>query len=185
MDFLPPFPNWEAAHPIVVHFPIALLLAAWVPVAIGLVDKPRRTGWMLAGLLALLGGTLMAFVAVMSGEATEDAALITTVAGERLVHEHEEMGELARNLFVMVTLLFGAVLGVGAAMKKGGARKATLTIGGVIVLALYAYAGSRLAWAGHMGGELVHGHGVRAPMDTGGGGSGAPASYPQEDEDDD
>lgn len=179
MNLFPPMPSWEAAHPIVVHFPIALLMVAWAPIVIGLVDRPRRTAWMLAGLLALVAGTGMAFVAVMSGEATEDKAVITAESVERLVHDHEEMAELARNLFVAVTALFAVLLGLGAGLKKGGVKRGVLIVGSIVLLGLYAFGASRLAWAGHMGGELVHAHGVRAPMAPG---PAAPASVDRDDD---
>ena len=57
MELFPPLPIWEAAHPLVVHAPLTLLLLAWVPMLIGLIDFKRRWVWMVAGLLMLLAGT--------------------------------------------------------------------------------------------------------------------------------
>ncbi len=164
MEIMPPLPTWESAHPLVVHFPLVLLLLAWVPMVIGLIDWRRRWVWMAGALLMLLAGTGAAFVAVMSGEATEDKAVITSELIERVVHDHEEMGEFARTMFVAATALFVVVFGLGVGLKKGKGRKITLIVGGVIFLGVYGFASTRLAWAGHMGAELVHAYGVRAPM---------------------
>ncbi|MFI4898453.1 MAG: DUF2231 domain-containing protein [Phycisphaerales bacterium JB059] len=164
MNLFPPMPNWEAAHPLVVHAPLALLMLAWAPMVIGLVDFRRRWVWMVGALLMLLAGTALAFVAVMSGEATEEKAVITSQVVERAVHEHEEMGELARTMFVVATGVFVVVLGLGAGMKKGKGRTGAVVVGALVFLGVYGYAATRLAWAGHLGAELVHGYGVRAPM---------------------
>lgn len=164
MNLFPPMPSWEAAHPLVVHAPLTLLMLAWVPMLIGLADFKRRWVWMVAALLMLLVGTGLAFVAVMSGEATEEKALITSQVVERAVHEHEEMGEFARTMFVVATGVFVVVLGLGAGLKKGKGRTGAVVVGAVVFLGVYGYAATRLAWAGHLGAELVHGYGVRAPM---------------------
>lgn len=164
MELFPPMQPWESMHPIVVHFPIALLLLAWVPMLIGVFDRPRRLAWMLGALLMLLGGTGAAFAAVMSGEATEETVVAGSVAAERAIHEHEEMAELARTMFIVASALFVVTLGLGAGLKKGTPRRVIVAIAGVVFLGFYAFGVSRLAWAGHMGGELVHVHGVRAAM---------------------
>lgn len=164
MELFPPMPNWEAAHPLVVHFPIALLMLAWVPMLIGLLDSKRRWAWMVAALLMLLAGTAGAFVAVISGEASEDKVVVLSEVVDRAISEHEHMGEFARTLAVAATALFVVVLGLGAGLKKGKGKTIALVIGGVVFLGVYGICVNRLAWAGHMGGELVHVHGVLAPM---------------------
>jgi uncharacterized membrane protein len=39
---LPPLPTWQAIHPLIVHFPIALLLVAPLFIVIGTLRKPDR-----------------------------------------------------------------------------------------------------------------------------------------------
>ena len=164
MELFPPMPSWEAAHPLVVHFPIALILVAWVPMVVGLVDVRRRWAWMGAGLLLLVMGTAGAFIAVLSGEATEDKVVVTSELIERAIHEHEEAGEMARTLAVAATAMFVVALGLGAGMKKGRGRTLAVGVAAVVFAGVYGLCAQRLAWAGHRGGELVHAYGVRAPM---------------------
>jgi len=164
MNPFPPLPAWESAHPFIVHFPIALLFVAFIPMVIGLVDWKRRWVWQVAGLLLLLLGTAGAFVAVMSGEATEHKLVVTSEVIEEAIEHHEHAGEFARTLAVAATALFVVVLGLGAGLKKGKGRRIAVAIGALAFAGVYGFALSRLAWAGHRGGELVHAYGVRAPM---------------------
>ena len=56
---LPPIPSWQAIHPLVVHFPIALLLIAPVFILIGIALKPeRRFPFLLVALILMALGTL-------------------------------------------------------------------------------------------------------------------------------
>ncbi|MCA9304689.1 MAG: hypothetical protein KC996_11260, partial [Phycisphaerales bacterium] len=116
---LPPF---EGMHPLVVHFPIGILLIAWLPMLIGLVDKKRRSGWFASAAMLLIVGTIAAFGAVLTGEAADKIVVATSDAMKHAIHEHEEAAEFARNLFVIVSVLFIAVWVV--ASKAPEKRKA-------------------------------------------------------------
>lgn len=160
---IPSLPPYEGLHPIVVHFPIAILMMAWVPMLLGLVDKKRRMTWLFGGLLMLLVGTGFAFFAVMTGSATEHAVDRSSQVIRKAIHEHEETAELARNLFIGVTVIYIFVL---IAVSKIGQSKKKLVglVGSVLIVVSYGFAGLALANAGHEGGLLVHQLGVRAPM---------------------
>ena len=41
---LPPVPNWSELHPLVIHFPIALLLVAPLFVIAGVILAPPKGG---------------------------------------------------------------------------------------------------------------------------------------------
>lgn len=173
---LPPIPPWEGAHPIVVHVPIGLLLFAPVLIVLSLLVPKLRRGLAVAALATMAAGATGAVVAVASGEATEEVVDDAAAArgAERLLHEHEEAGERARNLFLALTGLYGLLVIVPAALGREVPRKADLALHGVFLL---AYAGGclLLAHAGHLGGRLVHEKGVRAPigLDAGSGGGSA------------
>jgi len=161
MNIFPPIPAWDAAHPIVVHFPIGLLLVAPVLVVLALLVKRHERGLWIGALAIMLLGVASAFVAVSTGEAGEDAA--KGIAGADVVLDrHEDLAELARNLFAGLGAAL-AVIVVTRLVCKSPARRA-FVVTGLVYLALHAAASLVLANAAHEGGRLVHEFGVRAPL---------------------
>ena len=66
----PAIPSWDALHPLIIHFPIALLLVAPIFIVVGAVLTPARgRSYLIAAMVLLLVGTASIFVAVESGEA--------------------------------------------------------------------------------------------------------------------
>lgn len=158
---MPPLPSWEGLHPIVVHFPIALFLAAIVPAALALVFRKRAGTWLWASVLMITMATAGAFLAVATGEAAEDIVGPTSQVVEQAIHEHEEAGEMVRNLF-LVTLGLAVVPAVLASREKRDLR--LIGPAAVVMLGSWAFASIRLADAAHQGGVLVHVHGIHAPL---------------------
>ena len=71
---LPPWPGWDGLHPLVIHFPIALLLTAPVFVLLAMIQPKRGASFGLSALVMLVLGTAAAFVAVETGEAAAELA---------------------------------------------------------------------------------------------------------------
>ncbi len=188
----PPLPPFEGLHPIAVHFPIGILMIAWMPMVIGLLDKKRRTTWLLSGLLLLVLGTIFLFGAVLTGEATEEfveyAPQYSSQIIEDAMHEHEDLGELVRNLFIGITIIYLAAFVLYCKMPETK-RKLVGIIGVVLVAITYFIGTMALANAGHQGGMLVHDLGVQAPMGASSSKApGLPATtspYDNDDDDDD
>jgi len=190
----PPLPPFEGLHPIAVHFPIGILMIAWIPMVLGLLDKKRRTGWLLSGLLLLVLGTVFLFGAVLTGEATEEfvehAPQYSSQIIEDALHEHEELGELVRNLFIGITVIYLAAFIAYCKMPETK-KKLVGIVGSVLVAITYFIGTMALANAGHQGGMLVHDLGVQAPMGSSGSSAkspalpGAPGRYDDDDDDDD
>jgi len=159
----PPLPPYEGLHVIVVHFPIGILLIAWLPMLIAMIDKKRRQAWFASAAMLLIVGTIAAFAATLTGEAAHEIVGATSEQVSQAIHEHEEAAETARNLFVAVTILFFAVWIAGAkvAPKK---RPMVAIVGGALVVVAYFVAAVALANAGHLGGVLVHEFGIHAPL---------------------
>lgn len=67
-------PTWTHLHPLIVHFPIALLLVAPLLVLLGLLWAAQRTGIHASALVLLLLGTSMAGLAVIPGMAAAGGA---------------------------------------------------------------------------------------------------------------
>jgi len=67
---LPPIPSWDALHPLIIHFPIALLLIAPVFIIAGAVLQPAKgRAYLVAAMVLLLAGTAAIYVAIETGEA--------------------------------------------------------------------------------------------------------------------
>jgi uncharacterized membrane protein len=164
MNFIP-IPTWEAAHPLLVHFPIALLMVVPIFLVIGLVARDRGRPYFVASLVLMAMGTIGTFLAVASGEAGEDAAE-RVPAAEATLERHEELGELTRNVFAVLTVIYGAVL-FGPLLLKKSPPRGLATVGTYAFLVAYAAGLALLANTGHLGGQLVHEHGVRAAVGAG------------------
>ena len=156
----PPRPDWEGLHPLVVHFPIALLLVAPVVLAVGIVMRERGRPWLIAALLLTALGTIAAWVAVSTGEAAGELAERTPEINAA-IERHESLAELVRTLFTIITLLFAALLfGPGLLRRRVAPRMETLAL--VVLLALFGVGALAVAHTGHEGGRLVHEFGVRS-----------------------
>ena len=135
----------ETAHPLVVHFPIALLLAAIALdfLALGL----KRPGLHRVALWNLALGTLGAAVAVWTGYRAAEVAKHT--------FEIHQVIELHRKLGI-ATLILGGLMVAWRLWKRdqlgGRARMLTLLI--MLVMA------GTLGYGAHLGGRLVYEFGV-------------------------
>jgi uncharacterized membrane protein len=161
----PPLPPWEGVHPLVVHFPLALLLVAPLFVLLSLLPKIGR-GFAWAGLLLLVLGTTGAYVAVESGEAAAELAVRTPEINE-VIKRHQDLAETTRLLFTIVTAAYALVLLGPALLKKTGLLKkdlppAVTVAAKLTVVAALFLCGMVLANTGHLGGRLVHELGVQA-----------------------
>jgi len=103
-------PGWNGVHPFVVHIPIILLLVApcFVIVALGLFGTIRRL-FLATALTLMVLGTAMTFVAVATGEAAMKV-VGSTPAIAVAVEEHRALAETTRELFIVLTLGFAALL---------------------------------------------------------------------------
>ena len=138
-------------HPIIVHFPIALLC---VSVAFDILARRwPGSGLRDTSFYCLLAGALGAALAVVTGGMEEELAE-RAGAPESVLELHESLGTVTLIVFV-------ALLGLRLAMQRGWIKDIPpLTLGlGVIGVVL-------LALTGYWGGELVYvyGIGVKAMM---------------------
>lgn len=158
---LPPLPEWDAAHPLIVHFPIALLAVA--PLFLLIAVFTRKWGWIGSALLVLTIGTVGAWVAYYSGEAAEVYWRTTGDLSpdiDRLMSDHHVAGGQAR-LFATLTLVAFALWSLVA--WKFEKKRTAVVILGLVILAGHLGVVLRLVQAAHMGGRLVHEHRITAP----------------------
>lgn len=143
--------NGVPLHPMIVHFPMVLVILLPISAAAALWAirrgaSPARA-WavpvVLAGALAL-----SAFVALKTGEAEEEK--VERVVSERVLHGHEEAAER----FLLLSGVVFLLLGTGLARGPLGSAARTLGTAGALGLVL---AGVQV---GKAGGELVYRHGA-------------------------
>ena len=139
-----PFPM-ESAHPLVVHFPIALLLTAVLLDLLALALK--RPAWHRVALWNLGLGTLGAGIAVWSGLRAAEVAKHTFEI-HQVMELHQKLG--------IATLIIGSLVAAWRLWTRdrlGPRSRAAAT------LLMAAMAGT-LAYGAHLGGRLVYEFGV-------------------------
>lgn len=128
-------------HPMIVHFPIALVAAGVLLDLAGVFAFGARV--RTAAVLLIAAGAVGALAAMLSGGAAEGAAE-NIVGIERALETHEELGQIAAWSVAALALL--------RLVAEYLWRRATLVhmlrAAGVLVLALVLY-------TGHTGGGLV------------------------------
>ena len=160
----PPIPSWDGLHPLIIHFPVGLLLVAPVFIILSLVSKRSGRAYAMAALILMVLGTAAVFVAVSTGEAAGQLAERTPEINRVLTH-HEELAETTRIVFSVLTAAFALILFGPRLLKRelGRVPSAVLTL---IFLVLYMAGALVLSNTAHNGGTLVHGYGVHALVDT-------------------
>ena len=159
----PKIPSWEAMHPLVVHFPIALLMVAPLLVALGLVLKRHAYGLTLGGWILMALGTEGAWVSVSTGEAAVAFALRGSAQILEAIERHRVAAANVRTVFTVMTVLFAALTWGPARVSRPLPPRVHL---GLTIVLLAAYAGALLLLmkAAHFGGLLVHEYGIRAEL---------------------
>ena len=138
-------PGMQSTHPLVVHFPIALLLAALLVDALALALK--RPHWHRIALWNLCLGTLGAAAAVWTGLQAQDVAKHSFEIWE-VMELHEKLG--------ITTLILGLMacgLRLGLRDKLGPRLRA-------VAMLLALVMASTLTYGASLGGRLVFEFGV-------------------------
>jgi uncharacterized membrane protein len=157
---MPPLPTWDGLHPLVTHFPIALLLVAPLFVVLGLVRRDSGPVLLRAALLLMVLGTIAIYVAVPTGEAAGRLAERSPQINQAL-ERHEELAEATRVLFTALTVIFGVIVFGPLVFKKELERRSTLALH-IAFLIFYGAGAAVLTNTAHQGGQLVHAFGVHA-----------------------
>jgi len=140
-------------HPLLVHFPITLILVgAAAVIAWAVVPRPF---WYRIGLLAFAGGAATSVAAYLTGEAAEEAAEDVPIVDE-LVHLHEDLAiyTLAATVLTLVALVVSQ-----PRLLSGNAEDGQIPAVGVrwAVAAVAIAAAILIAWTSHLGGIMVWG----------------------------
>lgn len=162
--------NWSSAHPMIVHFPIALLLAAPLFILIGAILAPPKGRPFLISALILLGlGTAGLFFAVPTGEAAAGFAARNDAVSATL-QRHKSLAFETRGVFVLLLALYGAVLLPRAVLRRG---RLSATVLPLAFLLFYCTGAALLLETAQHGNALVHTFGVHGAARASGHGDGA------------
>lgn len=110
MPQLPLIPSWQGVHPLITHFPIALLLLAPLfLVFAAFTQADKRSTFLASALIVMVLGTGSMYVAYEAGKA---AATVVERSGgiEAIVEHHQKLAGHARFSFTLATVLFGLCL---------------------------------------------------------------------------
>jgi uncharacterized membrane protein len=156
----PSIPGWDGVHPLVVHFPIALLLVAPLFVILGAAFTRHGRWFSVAALILMALGTIGVWTAVGSGEAAADLVTRTPqIAGA--LERHESMAETTRVLFTALTFVFATIVLTPLMLRRGVGGWQRIAAHGTF-LVFYLAGAVYLANTAHQGGMLVHDLGVRS-----------------------
>jgi uncharacterized membrane protein len=157
---LPPVPTWDGLHPLIIHFPIVLLLIAPLFVLIGAALSPQQgKNFLISALVLMLLGTASTFVAIETGEAAGKIATRTPEINRVLEH-HEQLAERTRLIFSILTVVFAAIVLIPRITRRES--RIFSTVVPIVFLLFYGAASLVLANTAHNGGRLVHEFGVQA-----------------------
>ena len=158
-------PTWSHLHPLIVHFPIALLLVTPLLVLLGLLWPAQRTGIHAAALVLLLLGTSLAVLAVSTGMAAAGAG---GRSPELLLalDSHEALAKQAAVLYAGLSLAF-IVLHLLSRRRSQGTKPRWLIVVHLLWLAASLGASLLLIRTGHLGGRMVHELGFHAKAVSG------------------
>jgi uncharacterized membrane protein len=159
----PPIPSWDAIHPMIIHFPIVLLLLAPLLILVGALRRPERSRTILyVALAVMIAGTIGTYFAVASGEAAAQLAERSAQV-ETVLEHHEQLAEATRIGFSVLTVIFAAILVIPQLLKMASTRLAS-TMLPLAFLLLYGGGVLLLTNTAHNGGRLVHEFGVAAAV---------------------
>jgi uncharacterized membrane protein len=159
---MPPIPTWSGFHPLIVHFPIVLLMIAPLFVVLALLFTSRRQCFLIVAAILMTLGTASSYVSVASGEAAGAVADRTPEINPVLQH-HQQLADKVRSSFSVLTVLFLGFLVIPMALRK---ELSTKVVWGflLVFLAVYGLGIALLSNTAHQGGRLVHEFGVQSLM---------------------
>ena len=155
--------SWANLHPLVVHFPIALLTTTPLFLILGLLWPKKHQMFNYAALVLMAIGTLSAVLAVETGEAAAaNAVAHTPEVGPLLLH-HGELAETTRNVYLSLTIIFLLLLLADTHLSPAVNHYPMRWLFAMF-LAGYVVNLAFLAQTAEAGGRLVHQYGLHAPL---------------------
>ncbi len=156
-------PNW---HPLIVHFPLALLVVAVGADSVALMK--RRWTWLRPMVLALyVAGAVSAIATYFTGTWAADSVGALPAAAESVLSTHADWGWWTMWFFGVYAIARVGAWRIGVARDRRGGEGAFFAV---------ALVGLVLLWqAGEHGAQLVYRHGVGVALAANESESAAPA----------
>jgi len=169
MASIPILPEWHQLHPLMVHFPIGLLLIAPLFILIGVLrSEESGRSFLLSGLLLILTGTAGLCAAAWSGTMAGSEAILNAQL-RAVLNQHRVYAETTRINFFALTAIFAAIVITPRLFSKTSTRVVTNVLPAVF-LVLYTAGAVLLLQTVNTGGTLVHEYGVTGVGSSTGGG---------------
>jgi uncharacterized membrane protein len=156
---LPPLPSWEGFHPLIVHFPVAILLVAPAAIVAAMIFDRQAKVLSLVALAMIATGTTAAFVAQQSGAVAAGIADVSDAASA-VLERHAELASLTVKLFVGLSILYTVMTTVSVYLHNSLPRPVRALVQAAYLM-VYLGGTLVLANAAHAGGQLVHEFGIR------------------------
>jgi uncharacterized membrane protein len=154
---------WDSLHPLIIHFPIALLLVSPLFILVGAFLTPSKgRPYMVAALILLLLGTGSLFLAVETGEAASELAE-RTASMSPMLESHQALATETKGIFAALSAIF---LGIFFLPRLTGQPEKRL-FSMVLPLAFLVFYGVGILFlvnTADAGGRLVHEFGVHAML---------------------
>lgn len=161
MPQFPPIPTWDSLHPIIIHFPIVLLLLSPVFALISAaLSPPKGKPYMIVALIMLLLGTGSLFLAAATGKA---AAELAERGGpvDAVLASHETLAEETEIVFSALSAILLGIVALPRILRREETRL-TSTLMPLSFLVLYCAGILLVVNTAHAGARLVHEFGVHA-----------------------
>ena len=159
MEALPSMWRTELWHPLVVHFPIALLLVGTLFRAGGALPaaRGRLSFFRPAGRMLLALGTAGAWVAVYTGSLA-DSIVVRSLCDPTVLETHEHLAYRTAYLFVGYVAADLALFGARRWLAASSHRRTKLLRRALLaaVLGLTLAGSATLMYVGHLGSKLVY-----------------------------
>lgn len=159
---LPPLPPWDAVHPMIVHFPIVLLLVAPLFILLGIMRDHWGRVFSVSALILLVLGAISAVVVAEAGGAAA-ALVVRTESINVVLHAHAELADTTETLAIVFAAIYLILVALRLVLRE---RLKPGLWGLLTIVFLVGYGSVLLALVNtaHDGGRLVHEFGVHANL---------------------